>query len=109
VSYNWRGNVRELENAIERAMVLADGSIILPEHLPLPAGMGMTQNELQNRPTTGSLTEKVDAFERRLVLEALGRAKWVRSKAAAALGIPRPTLNYKMIRHKIEPPEDEEA
>ena len=109
VSYNWRGNVRELENAIERAMVLADGNIILPEHLPLPAGMGMTQNEIQNRPMTGSLTEQMDAFERRLVLEALGRAKWVRSKAATALGIPRPTLNYKMIKHNIEPPEDDES
>ena len=109
MSYNWRGNVRELENAIERAMVLTEGNIILPEHLPLPAGMGMTQNEMQSRPMTGSLTEQIDAFERRLVLEALGRAKWVRSKAAAALGIPRPTLNYKMIKHNIEPPKDDES
>lgn len=109
MSYNWRGNVRELENAIERAMVLADGDTILPEHLPLPPGMGISQVDLQSRTMTGSLTEQMDAFERRLVLEALKRAKWVRSKAATALGIPRPTLNYKMTKHKIKPPEDEES
>jgi DNA-binding NtrC family response regulator len=109
ISYNWRGNVRELENAIERAMVLADGDTILPGHLPLPAGMGITQEELQSRPMTGSLPEQIDAFEKQLVLSALKRAKWVRSKAATALGIPRPTLNYKMVRHNIEPPEDDES
>ncbi len=109
MSYNWRGNVRELENAIERAMVLADGNIILPEHLPLPPGMGISQVDLRSRPMTGSLTEQMDAFERQLVLEALKRAKWVRSKAATRLGIPRPTLNYKMTKHNIIPPEDDES
>ena len=109
ISYNWRGNVRELENAIERAMVLADGDTILPDHLPLPPGMGITQEELQSRPMTGSLTEQIDAFEKQLVLSALKRAKWVRSKAATTLGIPRPTLNYKMIKHNIKPPEEEES
>ena len=91
------------------SMVLADGNIILPEHLPLPAGMGISQDEMQSKPMTGSLTEQIDAFEKRLVLEALKRAKWVRSKAATSLGIPRPTLNYKMIKHNIEPPEEEET
>ena len=105
--YNWRGNVRELENAIERAMVLADGDTILPDHLPLPPGMGISHNSQQDIPKTGSLTEKMDAFEKKLVLEALEVSKWVRSKAAAALGIPRPTLNYKMTKHDIVPPEEE--
>jgi len=104
MSYNWRGNVRELENAIERAMVLADGDTILPKHLPLPPGMGISHNG--ERPKSGSLTELMDAFERRLVLEALQKEKWVRSKAASVLGIPRPTLNYKMAKHDIVPPEE---
>ena len=103
MSYNWRGNVRELENAIERAMVLADDDTILPKHLPLPPGMGISQD---SQPKTGSLTEQIDTFEKRLVLEALQKEKWIRSKAAAALGIPRPTLNYKMAKHDIVPPEE---
>jgi len=109
VSYNWRGNVRELENAIERAMVLADGDTILAEHLPLPPGMGLSQEEQRSRPGTGSLTEQVDAFEREIVLNALKQKNWVRSKAAEVLSIPRPTLNYKMAKHNISPPEEEES
>jgi DNA-binding NtrC family response regulator len=106
MSYNWRGNVRELENAIERAMVLADDDTILPKHLPLPPGMGISQDGQWDKPRTGSLTEQIDSFERQLVLDALQKEKWIRSKAAAALGIPRPTLNYKMAKHDIVPPEE---
>jgi DNA-binding NtrC family response regulator len=109
MSYNWRGNVRELENAIERAMVLADDDTILSEHLPLPPSMGLSQNDRQGRSKLSTLTEKMDAFERQQVLEALEQKKWVRSKAAAALGIPRPTLNYKMAKHNIVPPEESES
>ena len=96
MSYSWRGNVRELENAIERAMVLADGDTILPEHLPLPIGMGISQD----KPKTGTLAQ-VDALEKKLILEALEQAGGVRSKAAAILGVPRPTLSYKMEKHGI--------
>ncbi len=109
ISYNWRGNVRELENAIERAMVLTDGDTILAEHLPLPPGMGLSQEEQRIRPGTGSLPEQVDAFEREIVLNALKQKNWVRSKAAEALSIPRPTLNYKMAKHNITPPEEDES
>jgi len=109
MEYNWRGNVRELENAIERAMVLADSDTILSEHLPLPPGMGISQDNHRNIPRIGSLTEQMNAFEKNLVLEALEKNKWVRSKAAAALDIPRPTLNYKMAKHNIVPPQEDES
>jgi DNA-binding NtrC family response regulator len=109
MSYNWRGNVRELENAIERAMVLADGETILSEHLPLPPGMGISKANKRDKTSLGSLNEQMDALEKQLLLEALEREKWVRSKAAAALGIPRPTLNYKMSKHDIVPPEESES
>ena len=90
-------------------MVLADGDTILSEHLPLPPGMGISQNNHRSIPRIGSLTEQMNAFEKNLVLEALEKHKWVRSKAAAALDIPRPTLNYKMTKHSITPPEEDES
>lgn len=103
-NYEWRGNIRELENAIERAMVLADGTAILPEHLPLPAEVMLNQDV----PKSGTL-EAVEALEKKLILEALQQASWVRTKAATILGIKRSTLNYKMEKHGISSSEDDSA
>lgn len=101
IKYEWRGNIRELENAIERAMVLADGDKILPEHLPLPTNMVLNQDV----PRAGTL-EQVEALEKKLILNALQQANWVRTKTAVILGIKRSTLNYKMEKHGIASPED---
>jgi len=84
-SYDWPGNVRELQKTIERALVVSDDDMILPEYLS----------------STGSLSEQMDTIERKLVLEALEREEWDRAKTAEALGIPKPTLNYKMAKHNI--------
>lgn len=102
INYEWRGNIRELENAIERAMVLADGDKILPEHLPLPTNMVLNQDV----PRAGTL-EQVEALEKKLILEALQQANWVRTKTAVILGIKRSTLNYKMEKHGIASPEED--
>jgi transcriptional regulator of acetoin/glycerol metabolism len=51
----------------------------------------------------------VDAFEKEKLLDALKKANWVRSRAAETLDIPRPTLNYKMAKHNIIPPEGDES
>jgi DNA-binding NtrC family response regulator len=104
VKYEWRGNIRELENAIERAMVLADGDKILPEHLPLPTNMVLNHDV----PKAGTL-EQVEALEKKLILDALQQANWVRTKTAVILGIKRSTLNYKMEKHGIASPEDDSA
>jgi len=101
ISYDWRGNIRELENAIERATVLADGPVILPEHLPLPTEMMLNRDV----PKFGTL-EQVEALEKKLIIEALQQSDWVRTKAALILGIKRSTLNYKMEKHGISAPED---
>lgn len=101
-SYDWRGNIRELENAIERATVLADGPTIMPEHLPLPAEMMLNRDI----PKAGTL-EQVEILEKKLIVEALQQANWVRTKAATILGIKRSTLNYKMDKHGITSPDND--
>jgi len=109
MSYTWRGNVRELENAIERAMVLTDDDTILAEHLPLPPSMGLSKDELRSKFGAGSLDEQVDAFEKELILKALEQNNWVRTKTAEALKMKRPTLNYKMIKYDIAPHKEDES
>lgn len=106
MSYEWRGNVRELENAVERAMVLADGDTILPDHLPLPPSMGLSKD---NESSVSGTLAQVDMLERNLILDALEQTGWIRSKAAIILGIPRPTLNYKMAKHDITAPDDDNS
>jgi DNA-binding NtrC family response regulator len=102
INYEWRGNIRELEHAIERAMVLTDGDTILAEHLTLPTQMVANQDV----PKAGTL-EQVEELEKKLIMEALQQANWVRTKTAAILGIKRSTLNYKMEKHGISSSEED--
>ena len=94
MSYSWQGNVRELENRIEQAMVLATGDWISAADIQIDAAR---QFDTEHR----GLTELVDEYERILIIDALEGT--VDQKAAADhLGIPEPTLRYKMDKYSIE-------
>lgn len=96
--YDWPGNVREMENLMERMVTLSAGPIIQEGDLPLKirarARTRVFAEEV--RRGTMSLTQAVDAFERELILEALARTSHVQVRAAKALGITRRILKYKM-------------
>jgi two-component system, NtrC family, response regulator len=83
-AYDWPGNVREMENVIRRAVIMADGPRVTPEDLGLeaPAETG----ELQ------SLREVRDRAEQEAVIKAMGRCNGNIAQAAELLGITRPTL-----------------
>lgn len=97
-SHRWPGNVRELKNVIEHAAILAEGSVIRPEHLllqrrtRLPAsGDGILSSAGEIRiPTTGKRLEEIEREAARLTLRITGGNRTV---AARMLGISRPTLN----------------
>jgi DNA-binding NtrC family response regulator len=94
----WPGNVRELQNAVERLVLLADGTA---------AGIqGFEASEPPDRATSegGTLREARAAFERRFIRDALERAEWNQTRAAALLGVNRKTLTEKMKSHGIRPP-----
>ena len=100
-AHAWHGNVRELRNVIERAVLLADGERIeasdvdvceAPELLPVPAEPG----------AAAGLTMR--AVERSLVLSALARAGFVQKDAAQLLGVSRRKLNYMVQRMGITHP-----
>ena len=92
--YDWPGNIRELENAIEHAFVLCEGNMILLHHLPdhlIPRDRSMLV------PTGFTLQE----IERRAIEQALHRNQWKKLATARELGIDKNTLRRKIQRHKI--------
>jgi len=96
-SYDWPGNIRELQNLIERAVILSEYGV----H-PNPLLTAETQPiSISPAPTT-----HLDS-ERTLILRMLDAAGWViggRDGTAARLGLKRTTLIYKMQRHRISRP-----
>jgi formate hydrogenlyase transcriptional activator len=96
--YSWPGNIRELQNFIERAVILSEGPALRPPLAELRDGKG--------KASAGATLRDV---ERRHVLQVLRETEWVlggSSGAAARLGIPRTTLIYRMRRLGIERPTD---
>ena len=89
--YSWPGNIRELENVIERAIIMVeDGDEIMPEDLP--------SDLLQERCEHSSPMEEVHEAERELILRTLRECNWNRSLVAKKLGIGRRTLYDKLAR-----------
>ncbi len=94
--YDYPGNVRELENLVERAVVLTRDDVIGVADLPL----SLTEGEAPaaEEPT---LPAAVEALERRLIREALGRAGGVQTRAAEQLGISERVLRYKLAKYGL--------
>ena len=103
--YNWPGNIRELENAIERAALLAERSVVTADDLRLgDAAQGATmsrESAVVRIPPTGIPLEDV---ERQALTEALKMANWVQKDAADLLSISPRVMNYKIKTLKIELP-----
>ncbi len=95
-SYAWPGNIRELKNVMERAVLLCQGDALLPEHLPEEKmGKGPVQRPAAPlTPADGSsgLKAEVEAAERRAIQEALETCAGNQTRAAKLLGISRRTL-----------------
>jgi transcriptional regulator with PAS, ATPase and Fis domain len=97
--YDWRGNVRELEHAIERAVILARGDSIGVHDLPDAVRRGTPA------PRTGRVVlpagYTLDELERLAIQQTLERTGWNKRATAESLGIHRPTLYNKMRKHGL--------
>ena len=96
-AYSWPGNVRELEHTIERIVILEDGEIIQPEHLP--SFISQRQSEFQVFPDGEHTLEEV---EKRYIQLILRHTKGRRQEAARILGINRKTLGNKIEKYNIK-------
>jgi len=107
-SYYWPGNIREVENLIERVTILTPHETIMLRDLP--AGMRSTDQTatLKEDVLSGSkpLSEAVDEFERELIVKALQRTGFNQTKAASLLGTSRRILKYRIEKLKIHEPND---
>jgi len=101
VGYSWPGNVRELENVIERTIVLSDGDQIDVADLPVGSD-GSTVSPPEISDGEMHLTAQLEAMERKLIEEALSRAKGVKSHAAEILGLKTSALYYKLDKYGLE-------
>jgi DNA-binding NtrC family response regulator len=101
VGYPFPGNIRELENLVERALILAEGAPLGPEHFPsLREAEPAQALDLPEIPDEGVSMEEL---ERRYILAALEKAEGNKSRAAALLGMTRRTFYSRMERHGIKP------
>ena len=93
-SYWWPGNIRELENVIERIVAISDKGWITDEDLPYELHVAQLDTE---GPSTENLLERaLKTFERNFLIRALEKSDWNVTQTARALGLPLSTLKFKM-------------
>lgn len=102
MKYNFPGNVRELENIIERAVVLARGNVIAANDLPLQVKTMPEKGILDPNNLDNSYEDKVKAFEKTIITEALKRTNGNKSAAARLLDITERHLRSRMERTGLQ-------
>ena len=96
-SYSWPGNIRQLSNTIERAVILEDSDIIESQSIHIP-------DFHQPAPLSRRSPEPLEAQEKELILRSLEENLWVQKNAARQLGISPRALNYKINKFGITHP-----
>jgi two-component system NtrC family response regulator len=98
-AYPWPGNIRELRNAVERAMLLTEAETLLPEHFPVLGPRPRVSQGLE-LPAGGVDLEQL---ERDLVVQALTRTGGNQTRAAALLGLNRDQIRYRIEKFELKP------
>ncbi|MBP7149863.1 MAG: sigma-54-dependent Fis family transcriptional regulator [Acidobacteria bacterium] len=102
--HNWPGNIRELENTIERAVLMADNDIIEPRDLTI------AESDREDRGKLGAIVRLpaegivLDDLEKMVIMEALRMNDWIQKDAARFLGISSRVMNYKIQKYEITHP-----
>jgi two-component system NtrC family response regulator len=96
--YDWPGNIRELQNSVERCLILRKADIIEPADLNLSKSQGGDTLEIPEIPADGISLEEV---EKGLIIKAMQKSNGNRSQAARLLKIPRHVLIYRLEKFEL--------
>jgi len=109
MQYNWPGNIRELKNAVEHAVIVAKDPVILPSHLP--SNFGIDHYDKQQSESSGgfhlpdmtelSLRDRLNFLEKEIVLDTLNRANGIKKQAAKMLHIDPRNFSYLLRKHHL--------
>jgi DNA-binding NtrC family response regulator len=102
--HTWPGNIRELENTIERAVLMTEGKLLQNSDLSIASSWDAKENTAikgLKLPPTGI---DLDDLEKQAILEALKMNNWIQKDAAAFLGISSRVMNYKVQKYDIKNP-----
>ncbi len=100
--YSWPGNIRELENMVERAVILSSGEYITPADLPIKLRQSISSNpQLSGIPENAGLAETLTAVEKKMIKRALELTGNVQTEAAKLLGIGKSGLNKKIKKYGL--------
>ena len=99
--YDYPGNVRELENLIERAVVLCRGEMITTQDLPFHLKEAKSEKPWEPSKREKSLPESLEEIEKESILNALQQHQGIQTKSAESLGISERVLRYKMKKYGI--------
>jgi two-component system response regulator AtoC len=100
-TYRWPGNIRELRNAVERAMLLSEVEWLTPELLPVAATTRTSTAATMELPEEGV---HLETLERELIVQALRRTAGNQTKAAALLGLNRDQIRYRIEKFGLDKP-----
>ena len=106
VKYDWPGNIRELENMIERLSVLVENDIVEVEDLPERLRGQEPREQKPSYPPFKEgvgFNEALEQYQKDLILNALNQTNWVKAKAADLLKMNRTTLVEKIKKMRLEP------
>jgi two-component system response regulator PilR (NtrC family) len=102
LGYSYPGNVRELENVLERAVTLCSGDRVEPEDIQLKQGVGLDLPSVVDEMAADGLEGQLEHIEREAIVKALEQTRYNKTRAAELLGMTFRQLRYRVKKLGIE-------